>query len=51
MCLVQADFEKLKEEGKSKQEIEKLLIYPYSNFPAEIIQNKLYLGSIYVSNS
>ena len=51
MCLVKTEFDKLKEEGKSEKEREKLLLYPYSKFPAEIIVNKLFLGDIYASNS
>ena len=31
--------------------MEKLLLYPYSKFPAEIIIGKLYLGDVFASNS
>ena len=51
VCLVLAEFEKLKEKNAAKVELDKWQLYPYCRFPSEIIIDKLYLGGIFSSNS
>jgi hypothetical protein len=36
---------------RSRDEFDRLLLYPYAKFPAEILSGKLYVGSIHCANS